>query len=205
MKQNKDKQHIKLEKRAKFWFRVSLLCYQLPIHFLVMGSVFLVAWVLDKFIEAIAFLVAFFILRYKFDDTFHHDKVWCCILITITMFTVSVAFIKPLYISLFSSILFAFFDTALLWYLKHVQDMKLELAKYKGKTIWTMNETELRDYCRIKGIKEPQVDFVVMVVQKHEPYWVIAEKLGYAECTMWDWSKACKKKLGIKSWKVEEN
>lgn len=170
-----------------------------------MGSVFLVAWILNKFIEAVAFLVAFFILRYKFNDTFHHDKVWCCVLMTISMFTLSVAFIEPLHVSLFSSVLFAFFDTWLLWYLKHIQDIKSELAKYKDKDIWSMTEPELRDYCRLKGIKGTKIDFVVMVLNGEEPYWSIAQKLGYAECTLWDWSKECKRKLKIKSWDKEKN
>lgn len=68
-----------------------------------------------------------------------------------------------------------------------------------------MTEPELRDYCRLKGIKGTKIDFVVMVLNGEEPYWSIAQKLGYAECTLWDWSKECKRKLKIKSWDKEKN
>lgn len=190
--------------KADLKYKICLFFFQLPIHLLIIGSVFFVAIVLNKYIEAVAFLISFFSLRYKFDKTYHHEKLYWCIPITITMFTLSVCLIKPLYISLFSSILFAFADATLLWYIRYAKDIKEELKEFKDKTIWNMTEEELRRYCKIVGIYNERQDFVVLVL-KGEKFYDISNKLGYSVDTLKDWSAICKKKLKIKSWQQDKN
>ena len=64
-----------------------------------------------------------------------------------------------------------------------------------------MTENELVDYCYAKGIHGDMLEFVVMVVIHNMKYEEIGKRLGYAVPTLKDWSKICKKKLDITSWK----
>ncbi len=64
-----------------------------------------------------------------------------------------------------------------------------------------MTENELVDYCYAKGIRGDMLEFVVMVLIHQMKYEEIGDKLGYAVPTLKDWSKICKQKLNIKSWK----
>ena len=110
MKELRSKNKNNFEEGFERKYSLELFFYNLPQLALVFASVFLVAFILDKYIEAFVFLVSFFTLRYKFNTTFHYENVVYCILTTILMFTMSVILSPPITVSLFGCVLFAFFD-----------------------------------------------------------------------------------------------
>lgn len=209
--QTKGQQEEQFEKH----YSIELFFYNLPQLALIFACVFIFAHILNKYIEAVIFLFSFFILRYKFNTTFHYENVLYCIMTTILMFTGSVILSPPLTISLFGCVLFAFFDTWLLWFIQDRFEFKLkaklleaqnkqineELTEIKKVSIWEMDEPNLRTYLFTKGIREEKQDFIVMIIIYNLKFEEISKKLGYAVDTLKDWSSICKKILGIKSWK----
>ena len=134
--------HKNLKARAAIKYRIRHFIMALPYHFLVMGSVFLIATLFDKYIEAICFLIAFFSLRYKFPTTYHSDSIAVCMTLTISIFGVSIIICPPIYMYLLVSILFAYLDCFLLWFIKDRLDLRDEKDRLLHLTMEL--ETELK-------------------------------------------------------------
>lgn len=177
----------------------------LPYHILVMGSVFITSLIFNKLPEAVCFLIAFFSLRYKFPTTYHADSIALCMVLTNAIFCLSIILCPPLYMYIFSSILFAYVDCLLLWIIQDRIECKKLIKKLQSKTIWQMSENELADYCYAKGVRGEMLEFVIMVVIEQMKYEEIGKRLGYSIDTLKDWSPICKNKLGISSWKQHKN
>ena len=190
-----------VEFKAQFLYNVRDFIRLLPYHCLVMGSVFIISFIFGKWIEAILFLVAFFSLRYKFPTTYHSKSIIICMVLTNSIFAFSIMICPPIQMYLFASVLFAYIDCLLLWLIQDRLECKKLVKKLQSKTIWQMTENELVDYCYAKGIRGDMLEFVVMIIIHEMKYEEIGNKLGYAVPTLKDWSKICKQKLSITSWK----
>lgn len=139
----------KKKSRAEKLFKLRHFVRILPIHFLVMGSVFIVATIFNKYIEAVCFLTAFFLLRYTFPKTFHSDSLVVCMTFTITMFSLSIIICPPIYMYFFVSILFALFDSFLLWAIKDRKDL-IEYKKYSESfKLETATKEQIIERCKI--------------------------------------------------------
>ena len=109
--------------KAKLKYKFRMFLIMLPYHFLVMGSVFIVATIFNKYFEAVCFLTAFFSLRYKFETTYHSPNIVLCMTFTITMFTLSIIICPPIYMYLLVSVLFAYLDCFMLWFVQSHLDL----------------------------------------------------------------------------------
>ena len=107
--------------KAELVYKLRYFIRTLPYHFLVMGSVFIISFIFSKWIEAVCFLTAFFSLRYKFETTYHCDSVLWCMVFTNLMFALSIIICPPIYMYVFASIVFAYLDCLILWF---IQDRK---------------------------------------------------------------------------------
>lgn len=194
-----------MKNKVKLLYAIRDFIHTLPYHTLVMGSVFVVASIFDKYIEAVCFLVSFFSLRYKFPTTYHSKSIVLCMVLTNSIFALSVVLCPPAYMYFGASILFAYLDCFLLWFIQDRLECKKLLSTYTSKTIWNMPERELRDYLYCQNIRDEQMEFVVYKLTTHLTYEEIGEKLGYTVPTLKVWSKKCKAKLKIDSWKQPEN
>lgn len=188
--------------KAELKFKIKEFIRTLPYHILVMGGVFLVATIFNKYIEAICFLVSFFSLRYKFKTTYHSDSIVICMIITNAMFALSIIICPFVYIYALASIFIAYLDCFLLWYIQDKLECQELLKQFTNKTIWNMSEDELSEYLRCKGIINEKQEFVKLIL-KGWTYAQISSKLGYSVDTLKDWSPILKKKLKIKSWKLD--
>ena len=122
MKNLKIKNRAKLI--AKLKFKVRSFIAILPYHILVMSGVAIFSFIFDKWLEALCFLVAFFSLRYKFPTTFHAKKILHCMLITNGIFALSIVLCPSIYMYIFGSLLFAYLDCFLLWYVQYREELK---------------------------------------------------------------------------------
>lgn len=188
--------------KAELKFKIKEFIRTLPYHILVMGGVFLVATIFNKYIEANCFLVSFFSLRYKFKTTYHSDSIVICMIITNAMFALSIIICPFVYIYALASIFIAYLDCFLLWYIQDKLECQELLKQFTNKTIWNMSEDELSEYLRCKGIINEKQEFVKLIL-KGWTYAQISSKLGYSVDTLKDWSPILKKKLKIKSWKLD--
>ena len=122
MKNLKIKNRAKLI--AKLKFKVRSFIAILPYHILVMSGVAIFSFIFDKWLETLCFLVAFFSLRYKFPTTFHAKKILHCMLITNGIFALSIVLCPSIYMYIFGSLLFAYLDCFLLWYVQSREELK---------------------------------------------------------------------------------
>ena len=111
---------------TKLRYKFRMFIRTLPYHFLVMGSVFIVAVIFNKYLEALCFLTAFFSLRYKFETTYHSESVVLCMIFTVSMFTLSIVICPPIYMYLLVSILFAYLDCFILYSIQLYRETKFE-------------------------------------------------------------------------------
>ena len=187
LKQQKNK--TKLRRKAEFVFKIREFIRILPYHILVMGSVFAVAAIFGKYLEAVCFLAAFFSLRYKFDTTYHSNSIVICMCLTITIFTLSIVICPPIYTYMFFSILFAYVDCLCLWFIQdwlnkkadnkmlnyQIYELICQLKQYKNIDLYKMSEEELRQYAQSKGLSEPICDTLVLKII-HNYRWVDIQK-----------------------------
>lgn len=176
-----------------------------------MGSVFIVATIFNKYWEAICFLIAFFSLRYKFDTTYHSDSIVLCMTFTIGIFALSIILCPSIHTYIFGSILFAYLDCFALWFIQDRKeqiernkylDMQLynvmcDLKEYQKIDLWKMNETELRQFAKSKGLSENICDTLVLKVI-HNYRWVdIQRELNYTKDGIRYQKERIIEKLGI--------
>lgn len=154
-----------------------------------------------KYIETAFLFSAFITLRYCFPKTFHSKSVYRCVFYSIMVFWIGIPHTLPIAISLFSSVIVGFIITFILYKIADYVDCKERLNELENKTIWQMEENELADYCYLKGIKGDMLEFVIMKVIYQMKYEEIGKKLNYAVPTLKDWSKICRNKLVIETWK----
>ena len=171
---------------------------------LVLSVILICAILFNKYIEAVFFSISHYCMRPRFDKQYHLNSTYLCMALTCTLAFFGIIFTMPIGVSIISSIPIAFLICFFGYIARDRIDLSIELRKYKEKTIWTMDEEELSNYLTLKGIINDRAEFVKLVL-KGWTYGQISQKLGYAECTLWDWSKICKNKLKIKSWEIDKN
>lgn len=179
----------KLRKKAETLYNIRSFIKTLPYHILVMGSVFIIATIFNKYIEAVCFLTAFFSLRYKFDTTYHSDSIVICMTLTISIFSLSIIICPPIYMYILVAILFAYIDCLCLWFIQdwlnqkeynrildaQLYDVMCELKEYKKIDIFKMNEKELRQFAQSHGLSETMCDTLVLKII-HNYRWVDIQK-----------------------------
>lgn len=177
---------------------------RLTLYGIFLGVNLAYAFLIGKPLELFVVLSAYTALRWCFPTTWHHQKTLNCICYATIGFCIFNTFTIPITISLFGGVLTGYLVSLGLYILQDRIDSKILLKEFQNKTIWNMNETELREYCRVKGIKRDRIDFVVYVLIHHWRFADIAIKLGYSLETIKDWSELCKRKLNIKSWEIDK-
>lgn len=151
----------KKKSKAELVYNIRHFIKTLPFHFLVMGSVFIVATIFDKYIEAVCFLTAFFSLRYKFPTTYHSDSIVVCMTCTISMFGLSIIICPPIYMYLLFSILFAYLDCFILWFIKDRQDL-LEFKKHSESfKLETATKEQIINRCKMLNYKVDKIDLAI--------------------------------------------
>ena len=192
MKINRVKLQLNIEKFIK---------EQLWQMLIVFAFVFMCAWLFNKYVESVLFCISHTIIRMCFDKQYHCGTTALCMFTTLSIAFFGIASILPMSISLLSTIPICYLISWVGYIVQDRIDCLLVIKKLTSKTIWQMNENELVDYCYAKGVRGDMLEFVVMILIHQMKYEEIGKQLGYAVPTLKEWSKICKKKLGIQSWK----
>lgn len=177
--------------KAKIKFKLKSFIAMLPYHFLVMGSVAIFALIFDKWIEAVLFLVAFFTLRYKHPTTFHAKSIVTCMVLTNSMFALSVLVCPYAETYIFGALVFAYLDTFILWYVqtKEILKAQKEYAEQVASELRAELETfknpnqEIIDKCRKAKLSKRDTEIAIKYfVEKNTPkeIWLwICESIEY--------------------------
>lgn len=192
MKINRVKLQLNIEKFIK---------EQLWQMLIVFAFVFMCAWLFNKYVESVLFCISHTIIRMCFDKQYHCGTTALCMFTTLSIAFFGIASILPMSVSLLSTIPICYLISWVGYIVQDRIDCLLVIKKLTSKTIWQMSENELVDYCYAKGVRGDMLEFVVMILIHQMKYEEIGNKLGYAVPTLKEWSKVCKKKLGIQSWK----
>lgn len=149
-------------------WRVKFKLFQLSTCGIVFSSIILVSILTGKYIEAIAFFVAFVSLRYTFSKTYHSNSFWKCILISVAIFTLAILFIPNKNISLLASIMFGIIVDFTAYKYKDYLDL-MQLVD-KPFSLHNCTENELVARCKALNYNELKTQIAVrFFVQKQKP------------------------------------
>lgn len=120
---------IKLEVLLAHYFdgfgvKLKLYARQLPVYLLVLAIILPFVLITGKYIESVFQIIAFLILRYKFDTTYHAQSSIVCFFITITVGILAVVLMFSLNASLLSCLLMALFVTFVSWLVQYIIDLQ---------------------------------------------------------------------------------
>lgn len=110
--------------KAKILHKIRTFIATVPYHLLVMSGVAIISFLFNKWVEAILFLIAFFSLRYKFPTTFHAKSIVVCMVLTNSIFALSIILCPIIQFYLFGALIFAYIDTLILWYIQNKENIK---------------------------------------------------------------------------------
>lgn len=164
------------KRKAIIVFKLRHFVATLPFHILVMSGVAIISLIFEKWLEALCFLVAFFSLRYKFPTTYHAKKIVHCMLITNSMFALSIILCPSIYMYVFGSLLFGYLDAFMLWYVQSREELKQEkeIAEWFAKElIEQLIETknpyqELLDKCRNASLSKRDTEIAIRYFYKKQ-------------------------------------
>ena len=177
----------------------------------IISCIALMAFICNKWIEAFSLLVSFFALRYKFDTTYHCSTTGMCTFLSISIFWLAIPLELRIEYSFLFGILVAFV-ICLICYLVQVyvdnsnllkeKDAQIEylckkLHNYAKIDLYSMNEEELRNYARSRGLSEIIIDTLILKIL-HNYKWIdIMRERNYSKTAIRYHKKQIIEKLDI--------
>ena len=183
--------------------KFKILMMDLSFNAIVLGTILLFGIINQKYFETLFLLASFLTLRYAFPKTYHCKTVFWCAFWSIAIFVLAIPATLPITVSLFSSVIIGMVITFILFHIEDYADICREEMLKQQPSIWMMNEKDLIDYLENNGIRDDMQKFVVMIVYDRLTYEEISKRMDYSVPTLKVWSKKCKKRLKIKSWKQD--
>ena len=140
-----------------FGVKLKVYARQLPVYLLVLAIILPFVVVTGKYIESIFQILAFLILRYKFDTTYHAQSSIACFFITITVGILAVVLMFSLNSSLLSCLLTALFITFVSWLVQHL----IDLHKSKPFDLDNCTREEFVSQCRQANLSNESMEIAV--------------------------------------------
>lgn len=168
-------------------------------------AIFLPSFILNKWIEGVAFFICHWLIREQFPKQYHCTSHSMCRLITSVVFFFGVSFCLPLALSLFSAIPICYFISWVGFTKKQADDfeikyerLKQELEKKSEFNTDTCTETELISRCNelhfSKDKTELAIEFFINKTKQSE----LADKFCVEEKSIQQSKRRLKQKLNNK-------
>ena len=171
---------------------------ELWVYIIVLGSIALISWLFDKWIEGIMFCIAHTVVRGVFSKQFHFRTTSFCLSLTLQILWFSIPAIFSVSISLLASIPMAFIIAMAGFIVQDLIDTRkrvAELEKYSTemlmqlqaksvKDIYAMTEDELYEHCRSCGLDEEDCKIAYFIVIERLKGKELYEALPYSEATI---------------------
>ena len=167
----------KLQKLNKTRFLLRLkkfFIYELWQHILIFSVLSLCAWLSSKYLEALLFLIAHFVIRGVCDKQFHCNNTISCLAFTITVISVSLIVILPINISLLATIPLVLFITYFGYLLQ-------DYLEHKVKSIYAMSKDEFYKHCCSRGLDDVEYKIAYYVVIERLKGQELYNAIGYSE------------------------
>ena len=171
---------------------------ELWVYIIVLGSIVLVSWLFDKWIEGIMFCIAHTVVRGVFSKQFHFHTTSFCLSLTLQIIWFVIPTIFSVQISLLASILMAFIVAMIGYIVQELIDTKQQVAKLEKystellmelqakstKDIYAMTEDELYEHCRSCGLDEEDCKIAYFIVIERLKGKELYHALPYSEATI---------------------
>ena len=174
-------------KEEWYFIRQDFVSYLIPtLIFLFLNLIQDFSWQTFTYssFDCLLFYVAFWFIRINFDLTYHSDSWRHCKFWTRTMLCLGVflLWILPIKHTIINSFIVAF-GCCLVLYLVAVEtnEKKLLLNKLNNKNIYAMNEQELHDYCKRKGLCDYDIKMADAIFRQQLKGKDLYLKLGYSK------------------------
>lgn len=175
--------------------------FQLMINTVILIAVFSFALLFCKVLECVVILLSYFLLRYKFDKTFHSANMWVCVGLSILMCWVMIAVTLPISVSILSSVMVALVDCYALYKIRDYFDMRnqvIELTVPKPFNVDACTETELRKRCAELRLSKENTELAIDFFIHKTKQSVIADRLCVDEKSITMRKQRLKQKLNSK-------
>lgn len=183
--------------------KLKIILINILFELFVNSIIILVAYLFDRIIETLFFYIAWRVFRYVVPKIFHVKtskpimSVMGCGICSCATFVISMRFMLPINISLFSSVCIGIVINFILYKLQDYIDLKNESCK-KTIDIYSMTEDELRNYAKSKHISENMIDTLILRVI-HNYKWVeIQQERNFTKDGIRYHKEQLNKKLNIK-------
>lgn len=149
----------------------------------------------NKWQEAITFFFCHWFVREQFPKQYHHVVAAVCRTITAAVMFFGISFVLPFSLSLLSAIPICYF-ISWIGYEKVLKDefeikceeqelelyeLAAELKKYKNIDIYAMNEQQLYDYCRSRGLDDVNCKIAKCIIFDRLKGQELYMTIGYSE------------------------
>lgn len=171
---------------------------ELWVYLIVLGSIALVSWLFDKWIEGIMFCIAHTVVRGVFSKQFHFHTTSFCLSLTLQIIWFVIPSIFSVQISLLASIPVSFVIAMIGYIVQELIDTKQQVAKLERystqllmelqakstKDIYAMTEDELYEHCRSCGLDEEDCKIAYFIVIERLKGKELYHALPYGEATI---------------------
>lgn len=192
-----------LKKKSKklIILKIKLLAFikiQLPMYLIVIASALFCAFLFNKYLEALMFIIAHICIRNAFDKQFHFNKTAYCLSLTLAIIWFAIPITMSIAVSLFSGIpiaflicFFGFLAQDRLDTIARTKDLTREIDSliseinlYKHIDLYKLSENDLRQYGASQGLSETQIDILVFKVIQHLKISEICKYYNYGRTTI---------------------
>lgn len=168
---------------------------QIWVYAIIIGSICLCAWIFDRWIESIMFVIAHIVIRRVFNKQFHLNKTALCLCLTLAIVWFSIPITLPLASSLLSSIPISFLICFFGYLAQDRVDLRYDVKKLDAyatdlvrklthKDVYAMTEDELYEHCRNCGLDEEDCKIAYFVVIERLQGRELYGALPYGEATI---------------------
>lgn len=142
--------------------------FNLSVNMAIFIAIFSFALLFGKLLECVIVLMSYFLLRYKFDKTFHHENMWVCFALSILMCWCMIAVTLPISISILSGIVVAMIDCYILYKVRDYFDIRNELREItKPKPL---DKERLIELCKQHNYNELKTQMAIkFFIDKEKP------------------------------------
>lgn len=176
----------------------------IPQYILVFTNLFLIAWITDKYIEAICFSISFVSLRFKFDNILHCNTTLKCMLLSNGVIFAAIPLTLPVSDSLFGGLLIGFcvnyganlFASNVFRNQEKLQ-LQVLLDEQHNREVYSMTEEQLRVYCKSYNFDYIDEEIVIQRLIYHLKGRELYDKIGYSKPQMIRREQRIEKRLNI--------
>ena len=159
--------NLKLKSKTELLLKIEKFFVEQLWQLLLVGAfVFICAWLVDKYAEAVMFCVAHVVIRQHFEKQYHCRTTGLCLITTLTIAFFGIASILPVAISLLSTVPICWFIS---WVGYLAQDRMDALALNKKlKALYCDEKVAFLMKCRNARLSERDTELALMYFYEHK-------------------------------------